>query len=346
MTISSWILNESLRVLDSKDHPYLETALATLGAHELALSYSKAREAKEGHPEFKVFLDGEQIFEMGDASPTKAWFTLCRALGYSPEANWDWDPALILFQQVIPAMTGDWHEHELPYTGLGVPEGVICLANLRHALAERVATFRHRVGDGHGDPALTKVVELFEWLPLRSVIFHDDPRRRVDFVGNDLDSPFLGIFLHLGLQRETAVFVSRATLHSTGGLKWSPWLPGGDWGHDGRQWVMTQGPEDFIRASGLPPSTPQGFEEAFQRTLRQLFESLEPLVEAYRETHPESIPWHRDPKTRYLNRMIVAVRFEGRPILTLDDGSEITVMEHEEAQLQVGADRAGEVWGA
>ncbi|HJW09454.1 MAG TPA: hypothetical protein VJ483_07435, partial [Holophagaceae bacterium] len=113
MTISSWILSDPLRVLDSEDHPYLETALATLGSHELALSYSKAREAKEGRPEFKVFLDGELIYEMGDASPARAWFLLCRELGFDPARHWDWDPALILFQQVIPAMTQEWHEHDL-----------------------------------------------------------------------------------------------------------------------------------------------------------------------------------------------------------------------------------------
>jgi hypothetical protein len=183
------------------------------------------------------------------------------------------------------------------------------------------------------------VVELFEWLPLRSVVFHDDPRRRVDYVGNTLDEPYLGIFLHLGTHRDHSVYVSRATLQGTGGSKWSPWLPGGDWGEGGRAWVMTQGPMDFLKASGLPAGTPSGFEETFHRTLRQLLEAMDPLLEAYRQTYPAGIPWHRDPKTRYLNHMIVGVRFERHPILLLDDGSEVMVMEHKEAP------QTQEVWG-
>ena len=339
MADRAWILRSPLKVLDCEDHPYLESARATLGGRELQVSYSRAREASGGRVEFKFFLDGELAYDLGDASPTAAWFRLCRDQGYDPETHWDWDPALILFQQVIPAMTEEWHEHELPYTGLGVPEGVVCLANLRHVLAERIASWRHRVGDGHGDPAMTKAVELFEWLPLRAVVFHDDPARRVDFVGNALDEPFLGVYLHLGMSRDRAVYLSKATLSSTGGLRWSPWLPGGDWARDGRTFISTQGAHDFLRAASLEGGTPMGFEASFRKLAEDLGETLDPLVEAYRTTYPAGIPWHRDPATRYMNHMIVAVRFDRHPILTLDDGSEITVLEHKEAE------QMQDVWG-
>jgi len=338
MADRAWILRSPLKVLDCEDHPYLESARATLGGRELQLSYSRAMEDAGGTPEFKFFLDGELAYELGDASPSAAWFKLCRDQGYDPAAHWDWDPALILFQQVIPAMTEEWHEHELPYTGLGVPLGVVCLANLRHAMAERIAGWRHRVGDGHGDPPMTKAVELFEWLPLRSVVFHDNPQRRVDYVGNSLDTPFVGVYLNLGLSRERVVSLSKVTLSSTGGLRWSPWLPGGDWARDGRTFLSTQGSHDFLRAASLEGGTPVGFEAAFRRVAEDLAESLDPLVEAYRLTYPAGIPWHRDPATRYMNHMIVGVRFESHPILTLDDGSEITVLDHQEVE-------KAEVWG-
>ncbi len=340
MTTHGWVLKEPLKLLDSEDHPYLETALATLGHHELALTYSAAR---EGDPELKLFLDGRLAFELGMGSPDRAWFEVCRELGYDPHLHWDWDPALILFRQVLPAMAKEWHEHGLPFNQLGVPDGVICLATLQEAFEARVQLLRKRV-EQHPDPAAQAVAECFERLPLRAVIFHDDPQRRVDFVGNAVDEPYMGVFLYLGERRETAALISRATLQATGGMKWSPWLPGGDWVNGGREFVMTQGPASFLRAAGLPDLRPEGFFEAFRKGMAFLCQGLEPLVETYREAYPAGIPWHRDPRTRYLNRMIVDVRFEDHPVLILDDGSEVTVVDAKEALVPVPISR--EIWGA
>lgn len=344
MTTHGWVLKEPLKLLDSEDHPYLETALATLGNHELALTYSAAREQD---PELKVFLDGRLVFELGMVSPERAWFELCRELGYDPRLHWDWDPALILFRQVLPAMAREWHEHTLPHNHLGVPEGVICLATLQEAFEARVHLLRKRA-DQHGDAAEQSVAECFERLPLRAAIFQDDPQRRVDFVGNAVDDPYMGVFLYLGERRETAALISRATLQATGGMKWSPWLPGGDWVNGGREFVMTQGPASFLRAAGLTDRRPEGFFEAFRKGLAFLCQGLEPMVEAYREGYPAGIPWHRDPRTRYLNRMIVDVRMGDQPVLILDDGSEVKVLEHREEPepVPVPRRRASDLWGA
>lgn len=340
MTTDGWVLREPLKLLDSEDHPYLETALATLGRHELALTFSAAREQD---PELKLFLDGRLIFEIGMSSPDRPWFELCRELGYDPHLHWDWDPALILFRQVMPAMARDWHEHALPYNQLGIPDGVICLATLQEAFEARVQLLRRRV-EQHPEAAHQTVADCFTRLPLRAVIFHDDPQRRVDFVGNTVDEPYMGVFLYLGERRETAALISRATLHATGGMKWSPWLPGGDWVNGGREFVMTQGPASFLRAADLPDHRPEGFFEAFRKDLAFLCQGLEPLVEAYREAYPAGIPWHRDPRTRYLNRMIVDVRMGEHPVLILDDGSEVTVLEHQEEPVLVR--QPFDVWGA
>lgn len=342
MTTDGWVLREPLRLLNSEDHPYLETALATLGRHELALSFSAAREQD---PELKLFLDGRLVFELGMTSPDRAWFELCRELGYDPRLHWDWDPALILFRQVMPAMARDWHEHPLPFNPLGIPDGVVCLATLQEAFEARVQLLRKRVNQ-HPSPAHEAVAACFERLPLRAVIFHDDPQRRVDFVGNPVDEPYMGVFLYLGERRETAALISRATLHATGGMKWSPWLTGGDWVNGGREFVMTQGPASFLRAANLPDQRPEGFFEAFKKDLAFLCQGLEPLVEVYREGYPAGIPWHRDPRTRYLNRMIVDVRMGEHPVLVLDDGSEVTVMESSLELVPVPARSQQDVWGA
>jgi hypothetical protein len=321
---SEWLLNEPLKVLTSEDHPYLETALGTLGRHEVAVHLSPGDPDRKVSPEFRVFLDGAEIYELGMASPAGPWFQLCRELGFAAERHWDWDPALVLFRQVIPALTQDWHEVSLPYTDQGFPEGVLCLGTLRRAWQERVSLLPHK---GESE-ARALVAELFRLLPLRSVTFSDDPDRRVDYLGNPLDAPYLGEYLHFGPSREAGVMVCRMTLLGTGGMKWSPWLPGGAWSTEGREFRATLGPETFLRAAGLHRDLPRGFAEAFRTTLAQVCAHLEPYLEAYRQALPTGVKWHRDPRSRYLDRSIVDVRLGEETVLVLDDGSELAVREH------------------
>ena len=106
MPMDAWILGAPLKVLQQEDHPYHETTLATLGRHELGL----CRKELATGPSCELFLDGRSIFLPGSAAPGRAWFEVCRELGYEPASHWDWDPALILFQQVVPALAADWHE--------------------------------------------------------------------------------------------------------------------------------------------------------------------------------------------------------------------------------------------
>jgi hypothetical protein len=329
----TWILNQPLNVLASEDHPYLETALGTLGGHEVAVHLAPGDPDQNVQGEFRIFLDGVEVFEMGDATPGRPWFQLCQELGFEAEAHWDWDPALILFQQVIPALAQDWHEVELPYTDAGVPEGVLCLGTLRRTWNERVRLL-------HTHPVVGAdrlVADLFHRLPLRAVVLHDDPERRVDFVGNPMDTPYLGEFLHLGVDRARSVVVSRVTLQGTGGMRWSPWLPGGAWRGEGREFVGSQGPQQFLEAAGLGAAAPEGFKGLFKSTLERLCAHLEPFVEAYRESYPAGVAWHRDPKDRYLERTIVDVRMGAETVLILDDGSEVVVAEHRERSMPTAA---------
>lgn len=328
---ATWTLNQPLKVMSSEDHPYLETALGTLGKHELAVHLAPGDPAQGVAGEFRIFLDGSEVFELGDATPGQPWFQLCRELGYLPDTHWDWDPALILFQQVIPTLARGWHEVALPYTDAGVPEGVVCLGNLRRTWGERIHLLRSSKAGG----AERLVAELFQRLPLRAVILHDDPDRRVDFVGNPMDAPYLGEFLHLGVDKAQAVFVSRVTLQGTGGMRWSPWLPGGAWRGEGREFAATQGPSTFLKAAGLDEPFPEGFVGLFKTTLENLCTHLEPFVEAYRESYPAGVTWHRDPKDRYLERTIVDVRIGKDTILILDDGSEVMVAEPREQLVPV-----------
>lgn len=322
---TDWILREPLVLLDSEDHPYLESARGKLGPHEVAVHLAEDWHQQEQYPEFRVFLDGREIFEWGDASPAKEWFTLCHQLGYKPEFHWDWDPALILFQQVLPALATRWDHVQFPYGPSGVPEGVTCLATLRTNLAD----WAERLRRPNPTPSEELLALMFHQLPLRAVILHDDPESRLDFVGNPLDAPYMGEFLYLGEQRDTAVVLSRMTFSGTGGMRWSPWLPGGEWSQQGREFAATQGARHFLRAAGLPEATSADFEATFKHSRDNLGKFIEPLVEAYRETCPGGIPWHRDPKNRYVNHMVVQARMEdGQTILVLDDGTELLVTEH------------------
>ncbi|MDE3032988.1 MAG: hypothetical protein KGI56_04925, partial [Acidobacteriota bacterium] len=101
MVLDAWILGAPLKVMRREDHPYQETDLATLGRHEVVLT---RLQPPGPNPGCRIFLDGHAIYAPGDAAPGASWFDLCRELGYEPRRHWDWDPALILFQQVVPAL--------------------------------------------------------------------------------------------------------------------------------------------------------------------------------------------------------------------------------------------------
>lgn len=319
--MAGWVLRESLQGVASEDHPYLATAQGRLGGHEISVHLAPAPE----HPEFRVFLDGHVVFEGGMVSPGAPWVRLCQELGYDPEAHWDLDPALILFWQVLPALTQGWTENSLPYPKGGVPEGVVSLATVQAAWAQGVKALRER----GGDPVSFLVAECFEGLPLRSLTFHDDPRLRPDYVGNTLDEPYMGVFARLGRSQAQRVTLAKATLHATGGMKWSPWKIGGDWKEGEHDFLSTRGPEALLKAAGIaaPAQIPAGLREAFDAALERLVEALEPAVQAYQAAQPVGVPWHRDRRTRYLNHMIVDVRLGEPTVLVLDDGTEVRVAE-------------------
>lgn len=315
----TWILREPLTLVDSVDEPYLESALGRLGGHELHLQFAPAPEA----PDLRIFLDGQAIYDLGMPTPAGAWFKLCRELGYQPEVHWDLDPALILFRQAIPALARNWHENPLPFNELGIPDGVTCLATVQAAWETAIDGLFERMKH---NPVGRHVASCFAGLPLRAVVFHDDPSLREDFVGTGVDDPLLGVFLHLGASRSRRVTLSKATLVGTGGLKGSPWMLGGDWTEDGRDFRPTLRPEAFLWAAGLGREAPKDFAASFQETMKGLLETVDPVVEAYRQTYPTGIVWHRDPLARYLNHMIVDVRMEGgQALLILDDGTDIAV---------------------
>ncbi len=305
MVLDAWILGAPLKVQRREDHPYQETDLATLGRHEVAITRLPSPGGGAG---CQIFLDGHGIYAPGDAAPARAWFDVCRELGYEPSRHWDWDPALILFQQVVPALTAGWHEPPLLLDSQGVPVGVICLATLRQAFAAEVGRLRQR----SAGPVADKVVETFEWLPLRAVVFHDDGQQPLDFDG--LGTTAGRVTLWLGIHRDRAVLLEGEAF--AGRRRWRPVLP---------ETGSPAGSERFLAAAGLDPIAPKGFEPALRRALEHLCSDLEHLLEAYRLTYPVGIPWQRPCGDRLCGRTIIEVRPGARTVLVLDDGTELTL---------------------
>lgn len=303
MGLDAWVLGAPLKVLRQEDHPYHETTLATLGRHELSLH---RRETVAG-PGCELFLDGRSIFLPGAAAPSGAWFDLCRELGYEPARHWDWDPALILFQQVVPALAADWHEPPMALNALGLPEGVLSLAGLRQTFAEAVAGLRRE----HLGPVGAKVAETFEWLPLRAVVFHDDAQLPLDFEGT---GPCGRVSLWIGIHRDRSVLLEGRSPATS-----AP-----------RRWVIEDlgnrlPSEAFLLAAGLDPEPPKGFEAALQSALKQLCHRMEGPLDAYRRTYPVGISWHHGRRERLLGRTIVDVHAGSPPMLILDDGTEVAI---------------------
>ncbi len=299
MSLDAWVLNAPIKVLREDAHPYRETTLATLGHHELGLCRSASG------TDCDLFLDGRVCFRPGMKGPARNWFYLCRELGYEPRTHWDWDPALILFQQVIPALAGDWGENPMALNALGLPPGVLSLAGLRQSFAERVSSLRR----AHPGPVGAKVAEVFEWLPLRAVVFHDDAQLPLDFDGT---GPSGRVSLCLGLHRHCPVVLEGP---SPGGSHPHPWTTRDP---DGRLDL-----DPFLRAAGLDAELPKGFETAFGTALDHLCEALEGPLDDYRQTYPVGIPWHRDSRANLVGHTILEVWEGPSPKLILDDGTEV-----------------------
>ena len=319
-----WFWPEPLKVLKSQGGPYLKTAEGTIGSHGVAVHCSSAPETPL---EFRVFLDGRLIFEQGMTTPALAWYQLCQELGYHAETHWDLDPALILFHQALPVLAQGWEEPGLPYHDLGLPEGVVCLATVAAAWDKATQAMPEEPDGDPAKDASNLVAACFKALPLRAVVFQDNPARRKDLVGTAVDAPLLGIFVQLGPAPKTRVTLAKATLNASGGQKWSPWEPGGTWREEGREFTPTQGPAEFLKAAGRHEPVPPGCPALFQAALESLAAVLEPVVETYRLGYPAGIRWHRDARTRYLDHRIANVRLQGgRSVLMLEDGTEVVVV--------------------
>lgn len=296
-----------------RDHPYLQASSASLGGHKL-----EAHVLDDGGKKlFRVHLDESLIYEDGDIMPAPDWFQLCREGGYRPRIHWDKDPVTILFREVLPAMTTSWTGIELPYEEGGFPEGVVSLVTLQDAHE----AFRSRLPDTPNGSAASHVAAMFARVRLRAVVLHDRPEQRVDYLGNSLDESYLGIDLMFGGSRGTAARLSKVSLASTGGMRWSPWLPGGHWANDGREFGATQGASDFMRASGVVMEINADFNEAFNDLVTAYAAAMDPVVESYRAAYPVGIPWNHDLFNQYLNHPVVKAEMSGDDLmLTFDNG--------------------------
>ena len=294
MSTVAWILGTPLRVVRQSDQPYQESTLATLGRHEISL-------VRQGSG-CAITLDGHPLYRPGATALDRAWFTLCRDLGYTPALHWDWDPALILFLQVVPALASDWHSPPLGLTPGGTPEGLPSLADLREAFADAVSGL-HELGTG---PVRARVVETFEWLPLRAVVFHDEARPPL---GPEAAAPRGRVSLRLGIHRDQPLVLDLRC-------------------GTGRTEVVGERlppPEAFLLAAGLEPEAPEGFGSDLAWAVHHLCRRMEAPLEAYRRSYPAGIPWHLDPRERLLGRTIVDVRAGDPPVLVLDDGTELAI---------------------
>ncbi len=307
------MLDLPFQVQVMQDHPYLESSRATLGRHEL-----KAYVLDNGDQKtLRVLLDGTLIYKSGDVMPSVDWFSLCREGGYRPRFDWDCDPVTILFQGVLPAMAEKWTEFPLPYKEDGFPEGVDSLATLQQVHAAFVA----RLNEASARGAEAQIAKMFARLPLRAVVLHDHPEQRVDYLGNALDEAYVGIDLILGNKPDAPVRLGKVSLSSTGGMRWSPWLTGGCWANEGREFVAGETVTDFLRASGLQVEPMTGFEQAFDILIDNYAAFMNEVVERYLSVYPATIPWHHDLENQYELRSVVKTEQAGQGlVLTFDNG--------------------------
>lgn len=296
-----------------QDHPYLESSRASLGSHELEAYVLDDGDSKT----LRILLDAVLIYKSGDVMPSVEWFNVCREGGYRPRFDWDRDPVMILFHGILPAMAEKWTEFPLPYEEGGFPEGVVSLATLQEAHAAFIA----RLGTASATGAAAQIAEVFAKLPLRAVVLHDRPEQRVDYLGNALDEAYVGIDLILGNQPDASVRLRKVSLASTGGMRWSPWLPGGRWANDGREFVAAETAADFLRASGLAMEPMTDFEKAFDILIENYATFMNETVERYLAVYPAGIPWHHDLGNQYEQRSVVKTEQAGKGlVLTFDNG--------------------------
>ena len=154
------------------------------------------------------------------------------------------------------------------------------------------------------------MAETFEWLPLRAVVFHDDAQLPLDFEGT---GPCGGVSLWLGIHPDRPVILAGQSPSRTA-----------------HRWVVKdlgdrEASEAFLRAAGLDPVAPKGFQFALQAALERLCHGMDEPLDAYRRTYPVGISWHHDRRERLLGRTIVDLRPGDPPMLILDDGTELAI---------------------